>query len=66
MNDQLTISKEDRDAIFAALRVMGRTLRQVTVKGRNNEAAIYLIWNNIDLIRLRLKKSGQAESATRN
>jgi hypothetical protein len=66
MNDQLTISREDSDSIFAALRAIGRTLRHVTVKGRRNEAAIYVIWNNIDLIRLRLKKSGQGESATRN
>ena len=66
MNDQLTISKEDSDSIFAALRAIGRTLRHVTVEGRSNEAALYVIWNNLDLIRLRLKKSGQAESATRN
>jgi hypothetical protein len=48
------------------LRAIGRTLKHVTVKGRDNEAALYVIWNNIDLIRSRLNKSGQAESATRN
>ena len=65
MNDQLTISKEDSDAIFAALRAIGRSLRHIKVKGRDNETAIYVIWNNIDSIRLRLK-SGPPESATRD
>jgi 3-methyladenine DNA glycosylase AlkD len=64
MNDRLTISREDSDAVFAALRAIGWSLRQIRVTGRDNEAAVYVIWNNIDLIRLRLK--GQAESATRN
>lgn len=66
MSDELTISRENSDAIFAALRAIGRTLRQVTLKGRDNEAALYVIGNNIDLIRLRLNKSVPGESATRN
>lgn len=66
MSDQLTLSRENSDAIFAALSAIGRTLRHVTVKGRDNEAALYVIWNNIDLIRLRLNTSGRAEPATRN
>ena len=67
MDDQLTISKADSAAIFAALRGIKRSLRKVSVKGRDDEATIYLIWNNIDLISLRLqKKSGLAESAKWN
>lgn len=65
MNDQLTISREDSDAIFSALQAIRRSLRHIKVKGRDNEATVYVIWNNIDLIRLHLKKSRQAE-ATRN
>jgi hypothetical protein len=65
MSDQVTISREDSDAIFAALRAIGRTLKHITVKGRDNEAALYTIWNNVALIQVRLNRSGQ-ESATRN
>lgn len=66
MDDDLTISREDTDAIFAALRSIGRTLKQIDVKDRDSERHLYVLWNNLDLIRLRLNKSGQAELATHN
>jgi hypothetical protein len=63
MNDQLTISREDSDAIFAALRGIERTLKQVKVQERDDQAALYAIWNNVASIHLRLNKS---RSETRN
>jgi hypothetical protein len=63
MHDHLIISRKDRDAIVAALGAIGRTLPRLSVKGRDNEAALYVIWNNIDLIRLRLS---QADSVPPN
>ena len=64
MNDQWTMGREDRDAIFAALRGIEGSLRHLGVKGLDNEAALYAISNNVNLIRLRL--NGQAELATQN
>ena len=66
MNDQLTISREDSEAIFAALRGIGWTLRHLVVKRRDDEGALYAIWSNLDSIRLHLNKSGEGKSATRN
>jgi hypothetical protein len=43
MNDQLTISREDSDVIFAALRVIGRKLRHIKVESQDDEAAVYVI-----------------------
>ena len=64
MNDQWTMGREDRDAIFAALRGIEGSLRHLGVKGLDNEAALYAISNNVNLIRLRL--NAQAELATQN
>jgi hypothetical protein len=65
MDDQVTIDWEDCQAIFAALSAIGRVLERLPIKGREHEAVLYGIWNNLDVIRLHLSRAGQ-ERATRN
>ena len=75
MKDQLTITRKDSDAIFAALRAIARHTRDLAGDGPSDEVTTvtrrerlaYVIFNNIDLIHLCLTKSEQpAGSATRN
>ena len=40
MNDQLTISREDSDAIFAALRAIARNTKDLAVEGPADEATL--------------------------
>jgi hypothetical protein len=60
MSERLTISREDHDAIFAALRGIEGLVKRIAIKGRENDATVYAVWNNLDAIRLRLNRSAQA------
>ena len=66
MTNEVIISRDDSDAMFAALRAIGRHLAELA-KTPGHEGTVYLVATNVAVVYERLLKANpMAASAARN